>query len=634
MIIKPKAFWLTLVLLFSLSAVKAQLCKGALGDPVIDINFGSGSSTIGPPISETNYLYKAGIPEDGQYTIVNTTAGLNGGWHQNVTNHTPGSPNGYFMVVNADYTQGIFYQTTVSNLCPNTTYEFAAWIINILKNPGIRPNIRFTIENDGVLVSQFSTEDIVEGTAADWKKYGTQFITPSHLGVFTLKMTNINPGGIGNDLALDDITFRACGPEIKPFINNNATSVNLCAGQAATYNLGATVSAGYNNPVYQWQVLAGTTWQNLPGKISTQTTVKFTNAIAGTYQYRLTVIERANQGSPNCGITSPILTINVSPNPNPVASYTGNACIGSDIQLNVNEGNTFLWTGPGGFSSTEQNPILKNITVNQSGIYKVTSTNAAGCSATSEIQLKILPPVLATTNVVNGITSICEGKSIALIAAGGTTYHWLPIAGLSDPNIANPVASPTDTTTYTVTVGNGNCTSTATIVINVLKNAKADAGDDKKLLFGQSTNLNGKATGDHISYSWSPSTYLDDPTKLNPIASPPTDQLYTLTVTSACNTSTDQVFVKVYPKIEIQNTFTPNGDGVNDTWNIPALQAFPAPEVKVVNRSGQLVFNNRGSYRAWDGKLNHKDVPVGVYYYTIYLNEDFKPLNGWLFLTR
>ena len=86
--------------------------------------------------------------------------------------------------------------------------------------------------------------------------------------------------------------------------------------------------------------------------------------------------------------------------------------------------------------------------------------------------------------------------------------------------------------------------------------------------------------------------------------------------------------------MDIKNTFTPNGDGKNDTWDISALQAFPTHEIKIVNRNGQTIFKNKGTYLPWDGKFNQQDVPVGSYYYTIYLNEDFKTLSGWVFLMR
>ncbi len=162
-------------------------------------------------------------------------------------------------------------------------------------------------------------------------------------------------------------------------------------------------------------------------------------------------------------------------------------------------------------------------------------------------QYQVLPQVNAKINIAS--SDVCAGSSIQLSASGGTSYRWLPVEGLSDPNIANPIATPLQNTNYTVTVSNGNCTATASVQLNVLKLAVADAGEDKKLLFGQSVALNGKATGDNVTYSWSPTTFLDDPTKLHPIASPPKDITYTLTVKSGCNVAVDEVFVKVYPKI-------------------------------------------------------------------------------------
>ncbi|WP_316765331.1 gliding motility-associated C-terminal domain-containing protein [Pedobacter frigiditerrae] len=626
-----RRYILALILIFSISEINAQVCTGTLGDPVINIDFGRGSSNIGPQIAETNYFYVAGNPNDGQYTVVQSSAGLNPGWHQSIVNHTPNDPTGFMMLVNADYNKGIFYQTTINNLCPNTTYEFAAWVINILRGTGIKPNIKFTIENNGIVIKEFSTGDIAEGSATNWIKYGTIFTTPSNVGVINLKITNENPGGNGNDLALDDITFRACGPVITSSINNNSANANLCVGENASYNLAANVSAGYNDPVYQWQKLNGTIWTDISGANATQTTISFTNAIVGTYKYRLSVAERPNINSPNCRTSSAILTINVNDKPSPVASNSGAACVGKNIQLNVNQGVSFSWTGPNGFTSTAQNPIIPNVSLNSAGIYTVTVLNASGCSNTSQTQVQVLPLVIANTNIT--AATICENETVDLEASGGSSYTWLPIDGLSNPNIANPIASPKQTTTYKVSVSNGTCSVTKDITITVLKSASANAGEDKKMLFGQSVTLNGNAMGDNVTYLWSPATYLDDPTKLNPIATPPNDITYTLTVQSNCNVSTDEVFVKVYPKIEIPSAFTPNGDGINDSWNIPSIASFPNPKLKVVNRNGQLVFQSTNT-QPWDGKSNGKNLPTGVYYYTLYLNEDFKTYSGWVLLTR
>lgn len=612
--------------------VKGQTCTGSLGDPIININFGRGVNNIGSQIVETNYIFKAGFPDDGQYTIIKSSAGLNSNWHPNIVNRTPNDPDGYFMLVNADINKGIFYQTTIDNLCPNTTYEFAAWIINIMRNGTIRPNVRFTITNDGLPIpgGDFFTKDIPEGSATDWIKYGTVFTTPARVGTLTLKMTNENPGGFGNDLGLDDITFRPCGPTISSTINNTSMSTNLCEGESGSFNLSSTVSSGYNDPVYQWQEFIGTNWVNIVGETATQTTRVFTNAQPGIYQYRLAVAERANINSANCRVSSATLTVNVNAKPTPTATNSSAACEGSTVQLNVDQGVLFEWTGPN-FSSTLQNPQIPNVTTANTGTYLVKVTNAAGCIATTSTQVNVLPAINANINISN--TTICENQSVNLVASGGTTYTWLPAEGLSNPSIANPIASPQQTTKYTVTISNGACSETEEVTITVLKNANANAGDDKKLLVGQSVVLNGAALGDNITYLWSPTDYLDDPSKLNPVATPPTDITYTLTVQSNCNLIFDDVFVKVYPKIEIPNTFTPNGDGINDTWNIPSISAFEKPMLQVINRNGQLVYETRNA-EPWDGKSAGKNVPVGIYYYHIYLNEDFKLYSGWVMLTR
>ncbi|MEO6839120.1 MAG: hypothetical protein ABI261_08885, partial [Ginsengibacter sp.] len=76
----------------------AQLCEGSLGDPVVNITFGSGSNP-GPPLSPgiTNYTYVTdGCPEDGYYTIANSVTSCFGGTWYPTTDHT-GNANGYMM---------------------------------------------------------------------------------------------------------------------------------------------------------------------------------------------------------------------------------------------------------------------------------------------------------------------------------------------------------------------------------------------------------------------------------------------------------------------------------------------------------------------------------------------------------
>ncbi|RZK80025.1 MAG: gliding motility-associated C-terminal domain-containing protein [Pedobacter sp.] len=628
------------LMLFSRYTV-AQICTGSLGDPVVNIDFGRGSDNFGPSLgSTTNYNFVTGRSPNGEgdYTIVKTTNGLNGGWYNSVFNHTPNDVNGYMMIVNAAYSPGIFYEsTTPIDLCPNTTYEFAAWIFNLLRNAnGINPNITFLIlsENDQILGS-YNTGDI-QNADPTWRQYGFQFSTTNASRV-KIRMINNGLGGAGNDIALDDITFRACGPQISAGIGTGGDEVeNICERADAAFELSANVS-GSPTLVYQWQTNNGSGWIDVPGATTTTMTASFINAVPGTYNYRLTVGEPLTFGSLNCRTVSRILTINVNRYPSPTALSNGPVCIGDRIILDVDGATgTYQWTGPNNFSSTDKSPVIPNATFSRSGTYTVT-INSLGCVTTSSVNVGIIARPVAT--VANATLAICEGESAQLNALGGSvyTYIWSPSRGLSATDIANPIASPTETTIYTVTASNGSCNSVAQVTVTVYKNPMANAGPDKKVLLGKSIGLDGSNTGDQTTFYWTPTTGLDDPSKINPIASPIENTTYTLTVVSAlgCATAIDQVFVRVFEKVVVPTSFSPNGDGVNDFWNITAIETYAKPKVSIMNRYGELVFESTSYYeKPWNGKYKNQDVPVGVYYYVINLEDDTPPLSGSVTVIR
>ena len=123
---------------------------------------------------------------------------------------------------------------------------------------------------------------------------------------------------------------------------------------------------------------------------------------------------------------------------------------------------------------------------------------------------------------------------------------------------------------------------------------------------------------------------------LHPVATPPEDITYTLHVTSTvgCGSEgTANVFVRVYKEIAIPNTFTPNNDGVNDTWNITALDTYPQSVTQVFDRYGGIVFKSIGYAKAWDGTCENKQVATGTYYYIIDLKNG-KKFSGWVCVLR
>lgn len=86
--------------------------------------------------------------------------------------------------------------------------------------------------------------------------------------------------------------------------------------------------------------------------------------------------------------------------------------------------------------------------------------------------------------------------------------------------------------------------------------------------------------------------------------------------------------------IVINNTFTPNGDGLNDTWIIKNIEEFPNSVVQIFNRYGTPVFYSVSYPKPWDGKSNGADLPVGTYYYVIDLKNGDKPASGWVAIIR
>ena len=89
--------------------------------------------------------------------------------------------------------------------------------------------------------------------------------------------------------------------------------------------------------------------------------------------------------------------------------------------------------------------------------------------------------------------------------------------------------------------------------------------------------------------------------------------------------SSDSVLVSILPNISFGNGISPNGDGVNDEWEIDFIEMFPENTVEVYNRWGELLFQSKGYTEKWDGTYKGQPLPVGTYYYIINLNDPLFP---------
>jgi len=620
----------------------AQVCTGSLGDPVVNVTFGTGSNPGNPlQAASTTYSFTGtSCPSDGSYTVVNSTSGCFGNsWYNIPEDHTTNDNNGYMMLVNASFNPGDFYVDTVKDLCSNTKYEFAAWIVNVLPqtqcggNP-IAPKLVFNIETiTGVVLGTYSTGDIVSPGTPEWKQYGLFFTTPINTSSVVIRLTNTAPGGCGNDLALDDITFRPCGPAVTSASGTNQTNINMCIGSVANVLLSATVGSGYIAPSLQWQLSIdnGISWTDITGATSLSYLVNQT--AIGVYQFRLSVAEGTNIGIANCRVASNPVTVTI--HDLPVATVLSNSpvCENRVVNLAASGGVGYLWSGPTGFSAAVAAPsfIAQN---NSSGQYTVTVTDQFGCKNAAATNVVASPK---PTAVVSATQRICEGDSVRLLASGGSGYLWSPAIGLSAVGIANPIAKPVDSTVYRIVVSsNINCTDTATVIVNVVKRPTANAGPDKILLKGQSVVLEGAVGGSGVSFSWTPVTYLNNPLLLQPTATPLNDMLYSLEVRTAanCGVASDNVFIKVYNDIYVPSAFSPNNDRLNDTWRIEALVAVPNAKLTVYNRFGTIIFETTGNNQEWDGSYKGQALPTGSYVYMIDLKNGRPIKKGTVMIVR
>jgi gliding motility-associated-like protein len=458
----------------------------SLGDPIVNITFGSGTATRPGPLQTdsgtTTYIYAGtGFPNDGYYTIANSTAGMLPGWWT-TTDHT-GNAGGYMMIVNGSYQPGIFYTRTVAGLCGSTKYQFAAWLKNLLNYNGILPNVTFSIETtSGTVLGTGTTGDIP--TANTWVQYPFTFTTPTGIDNVVIKMTNNAPGGIGNDIAIDDITFRPYGDPVSAALNSSsATTQTFCAGTSQTITISAasTLASGYSQKLQQ-QLNGVWTDQSAPTTNSSFSIASPT--IAGTYHYRLVTGQSVNISSSECVVASNELLVTVAPTP--TASFTGAAstCLGSPtpfVDKSTTGGGTissWQWDFGDGQTNTSQNPLhtyaaAGNYTVN------LTVTNSNGCTAAAmplSVHISSLPVALFSYSTPDCVTSAVTLTDKSTFAEGTiTTWAWDYGDGAADSKTTNATFQHIYTATGNYTVQlvvttNTGCVAQAmqTIVISPL----------------------------------------------------------------------------------------------------------------------------------------------------------------------
>ncbi len=368
-------------------------------------------------------------------------------------------------------------------------------------------------------------------------------------------------------------------------------------------------SFSYFSPVTNWY------WLFHDGQTSTVNNPTHYYDSAGNYDVLLAV----TNGNGCMDTLRSVVTI--YPLPVITASADTIICLGDAAELQGYGGVSYTWAPPVNLTCTSCQTTSAAPPV--STFYIVTGTDGHGCVNTDTVKVGIKTKTDGDPGMGG---EICDANSIMLHASGGDHYTWFPPGHLDDIHIANPTASPHETTKYMVIVKEASCIEdTAYVTVVVHPKPSLYAGEDRSVVAGSSTQLK-LVSADLVSFEWTSDPTLSCIDCRNPVATPVTTTTYTVSGTSdfGCHDS-DKVTITVLcdnSQAFIPNSFTPNGDGENDMFYPRGTGIIKVKSFKVYDRWGELLFERNGidindERNGWDGTHKGTALSPDVYVYVI-----------------
>jgi len=441
-----------------------------------------------------------------------------------------------------DLTKGVSDNTP----CEGTQITYTVTVSNPSAVSATGVNVTDVLPSGLAYISSSASQGTYSSTTGLWVMGGLAASSSA-----TLNLTATVTAGTGGTTIINSANITAVNPT-DPVTSNNFddTDITVHADPVASAASNSPVCVG--NTIYLFGNPGGMTsynWTGPNGFTSNQQNPTISNAasaMSGTYT--LTVVD-----SSGCGGAS--ATTNLTVNANPIATASSNSpvCEGGTIQLSggPNGMTSYSWTGPGGWTSSLQNPTRTGATAAMAGTYTLTVTNG-GCTddESTSVTVNAKPTATASSN-----SPVCAGGTIQLSGGpnGMTSYNWTGPGGWTS-SLQNPTRTGATTAmagTYTLTVTNNNgCSDDESTSVTVNAKPLADAGPDRQIILGGSDVIGGTPTASGgtplYTYSWTPPTGLNNASFGNPTASPAVNTTYTLTVTDSKGcTDSDEVTVTV-----------------------------------------------------------------------------------------
>lgn len=301
-------------------------------------------------------------------------------------------------------------------------------------------------------------------------------------------------------------------------------------------NVQFTDLSSSDDTIVSWQ------WDFDNGRFSSAQNPQHVFGVAGSYDVKLTITTARG-----CidSVEAPVIVHDL---PEVIAGPDTAICYGESVQLYSSGGVYYNWSPSVGLNAIDiPNPVA---TPNATRYYELIVTDANGCTNSDSVLVMVNALPVPT---ISAGTSLCYGDSTQLGATGGYSYSWSPAAGLNNPNIANPVASPEVTTVYVVDVATEfGCNAVDSVMIVIHPKPVLVVKAENEICIGDSTQFN--LTG-AVSYEWSPAAGLSCLTCPDPVANPDTTTAYIVKMTDSYNCPWyDTIPLVINPVPQVQTT--------------------------------------------------------------------------------